>query len=228
MVNKTPKRKRERIKTVKVTTEITEHRCTAECFATRCQPAPEGLRKLSLGEIYQDRDGRFYHEWGEDGWLEVTGVTFLARADGEMGLMFHPKEQLHLHSPGGRTVARRTTERDVRTNADYHAVEAAKKLKRKNLNLRQSQDFLRGKAAEVIPHAPKRRKPVKGIGRGAPGQPRSATAREIVCHLKEGKSQGEVLKLVIDFAQKHSLPVAGPHRRKIKKQIRFWAQKVDR
>lgn len=109
MSKKISNQKRERIKTVKITTKTAEHRCTAECFEPRRQPAPKGLEIISFGEIYQDDEGKFYREWGDGEWLEVTGVTFLSRSDGELGIMFHPKHQLHIHSPRGRTVAQTTT-----------------------------------------------------------------------------------------------------------------------
>lgn len=142
--------------------------------------------------------------------------------------MFHPKHQLQIHSPDGKTTAVTTAEREVRTNADFHVVETAKKLKRRKMNLRQSQDFFCVKAAEIIPRAPKRSKPTKGIGRGAPKQPRSAIGREIVRLVKDGKTKREILPLTINFAKKNTLPIAGPHLRNIKKQIRFWLKKVDR
>lgn len=226
MFKKVPNSKKQKIKTVKVTTELSEHICTPDCFHNRSRKKTRNLKKVSLGYVYQDDEGRVFNEWGEDDFLEVTGVDFLSDSTGRLILMFHPREQLHIHSPGGKTTSKTTTEREFRPSTDYHAVEAAKKLKRGRNNLRQAQSYLASKAAEVIPPAPKRKKPIKGTGRGAPGMPRGELGREIVRLLQTGIGKSEVLKKSIEFAQARKMPVAGLHLKKIKKQVDFWRKKL--
>ena len=226
MFKKIANSKKQRIKTVKVTTELSEHICTPECFHKRSRKKPRNLKKVSLGYVYQDDKGRIFNEWGEDDFLEVTGVDFLSDSTGRLVLMFHPKEQLHIHSPGGKTTAKETTEREFRPSIEYHAVEAAKKLKRGKKNLRQVQSYLASKASEVIPHAPKRKKPIKGTGRGAPGAPRNELGHEIVRLQQIGVSKSEVLKKIVEFAQTRKMPIAGLNLKKIKKQIDFWRKKL--
>jgi hypothetical protein len=226
MFKKVPKSKKQKIKTVKVTTELSEHICTPECFHNPSRKKPRNLKKVSLGYVYQDAEGRIFNEWGEDDFLEVTGVDFLSDSTGRLILMFHPKEQLHIHSPGGKTTAIETTEREFRPSTDYYATEAAKKLKRGEKNLRQAQSYLASKASEVILHAPKRKKPIKGTGRGAPGMPRSEIGREIVRLLKTKASKSEVLKRTVEFAQAKKMPIAGSNIKKIKKQVDFWRKKL--
>lgn len=87
MFKKKPKEK-SRIKSVKVTTEIAEHICSSECFKKSNKLAPEGLKKISLGFIYQDTIGRFYHPWKDGDWLEITGVKFLSDSSGRLSLLF--------------------------------------------------------------------------------------------------------------------------------------------
>ncbi|HLM01899.1 MAG TPA: hypothetical protein VK400_12665 [Pyrinomonadaceae bacterium] len=226
MFKKIVKSKKQRVKTVKVTTRLAEHICTPDCFHKRPASKSRNLKKVSLGEVYQDNEGRFYTAWGEDDFLEVTGADFLTNSSGRLCLMFHPKEQLHIHSPGGRTIAESITEREFRPSPDFHAIEAAKKLKRKKKNLREAQTYLASKAAEVIPHSPKRKKPLKGTGRGAPGAPRSELGCEIVRLLKTGISKSNVLKKSVEFARSKQIPIAGSHLKKIKKQVNFWRKKL--
>lgn len=218
--------KKKKIKTVKVTTELSEHICTTECFHKPPRKKPQKLKKVSLGDVYQDDEGRVFTPWGKDDFLEVTGVDFLSDTAGQLHLMFHPKEQLHIHSPGGRTIAESTSEREFRPSTDYHATEAVIKLKRRKNNLREAQSYLASKAAEIIPRAPKHRKPVKGTGRGAPGIPRSELGREIVRLLKMKIGKSEVLKKSIEFAKANQIPIAGSHLKKIKKQVSFWRKKL--
>lgn len=228
MFKKIANSKKQRVKTVKVITRLAEHKCTPDCFHKRLNESqpPRKLKKVSLGDVYQDDEGRFYTEWGEDEWLEVTGADFLINSAGHLCLMFQPKEQLHIHSPGGRTVAESITEREFRPSTDYHATEAAKKLKRKKQNLKQAQNYLSSKAAEIIPRAPKHKKPIKGTGRGAPMQPRNLMGREIVRLLQTGVNKSETLRKSIEFAQTQHLQIAGSNLKKIKKQINFWHKKL--
>src|SRR4051812_35721934 len=98
-----PMKKTSKVKTVKETTILREHRCTEECFKPARRRTPPNLRRVSLGYIYMSSNGRFYHPWGEGEWLSVEGVDFLHRQDGALIKMFKPTEQLHIHSHGGRT-----------------------------------------------------------------------------------------------------------------------------
>lgn len=217
--------KKEKTKVVKIVTEQSEHVCTEECFKPRKKVKPRGLRKIELGYIYQDNRGRFYKEWGDDDWLEVVGMTFMVGAGG-YHLVFEPKKQLHIHSPGGRTIAQTTEQRDTRVNEEFHVIEAAKKLKRKKYNLRKAQEFLDSKAAEVIPKAPKSKKPIKGTGRGARGVPRTELGKEVVRLIKDGKSKKQVLDASINWSKNNAIAVAGPYKNKIKKQVNYWWAKI--
>ncbi len=84
--------------------------------------------------------------------------------------VFKPTVQLHIRSPGGRTVAKAVTGKEIRPDEEYHAREAAKKLKRKGRKLKEAQRFLDAEAAKIIQHAPKKRKAPKGTGRGVSGR----------------------------------------------------------
>lgn len=224
-----PKSKKEKIKTVKVTTKMIEHRCSDECFKPRHKPAPKGLRKVNLGFVYQDKEGKVYIKWKDDNWLQVKGLKFCYRTDGKLIKMFEPAEQMHIHSRGGRTVGNIVRKRDIRVNVDYHAKEAVKKLKRKGSNRKDAQRYFNSKVAEDIPKAPKHKK-AKGMGRGAPGVPRdkTGTAQEIIRLINERKTQQQVFNEVIDWrkAQTPPLPVAGPHQTNIKRLIHRWWKKV--
>src|SRR5215213_4570115 len=122
MFKKIPKSRKEKIKTIKVITELSEHRCTSDCFKSH-NKQPQGLKKVDLGYIHQDNEGRFYTQFEDGEWLEVTGVTFLEGRGGGLQLMFEPKEQLHFHSSGGRTVAETTIQKSFRGDKKYYADE---------------------------------------------------------------------------------------------------------
>ena len=224
MFKKKPKEK-SRIKTVKVTTEIAEHICSSECFKESKKLAPKGLKKISLGFIYQDKTGRFYHPWKDGDWLEIMGVKFLSDSSRKLTLLFEPTHQLHIHSPGGKTIEKTVRQKNVRVDENYHATEAAKKLKRKNTTRKVAQEIIYKKVAEVIPRAAKH-KNIKGTGRGAPGQPRTALGKEIVRLIGEALSEKEILERAFEYAKQHNQPIAGQYSKKIIKQIRFWMKKV--
>lgn len=131
MFKKVPNSKKKKIKIVEVVTEESEHICSKECFTSHEKPVPQGLKKIDLGHIYQDAEGRCYKEWGDNDWLEVDGLTFIM-GQGGLHLMFHPTHQLHIHSPGGKTIEKTTVKRNARVDDEFHAIEVAKKHKRKH------------------------------------------------------------------------------------------------
>src|SRR4028119_1132503 len=145
-----------RIKTVKETMKVHEHKCTSECFRPVCRPMPPDLRRVSLGYVYMSSDGGFYTRWGTNDWLPVEGMKFGYSRDGKLVKVFKPTVQLHIHSPGGITIAKAVTRKEIRLDEEYHAQEAAKKLKRKGHTIKEAQIFLDAAAAKVIRHAPKK------------------------------------------------------------------------
>lgn len=225
MFKKVPGARKEKTKTIDIITEESVHVCTDECFEPRKKRKPRGLRKINLGYIYyQDSQGRFYSKRGND-WLEVTGMIFTIGHGGAC-LVFQPKEQLHFHSRGGKTIAQTTKQRDSKADYDYYSVEAAKKLKGKGYNLRDSLEKISGKVKEEIPKATKRKKPVKGTGRGGGGIPRTELTIEIVRLINEGKPKTKVLELTMNWAESKSMSIAGPHKIRIKKQVDRWWVKI--
>lgn len=225
MFKKIPNSKKKQVKIVEIITEESEHTCTEKCFKQIKKPAPEGLMKVDLGYIYQDFEGRCYKEQGDNDWLEVDGLTFL-RGHGGLHLMFHPTHQLHIHSRGGKTIEKTTVKRDARVTDEFHSIEAAKKHKRKGLNLKESLTKYSSDIKKVIPKAPKRKMPVKGTGRGAPGIPRTEMAREIVKIIGKGKNKKEAFTEIIEWAKTNSKEIAGPHKINIKKQVNRWWMKI--
>lgn len=211
-----------RIKTVKETTKVHEHKCTPECFKPVRRPTPPGLRRVSLGYVYMSSDGGFYTKWGKDDWLPVEGMDFCYRLDGKLVRMFRPTIQLHIHSPGGRTIAKAVTRKEIRPDEEYHAHEAAKKLKRKGRRLKEAQNFLDSAAAKVIRHAPKKRTPPKGTGRGAPGLPRSAFSKEVVRLRETGLNEDAVVERMIIWLREHGQPATPLHRTSIRKRVHRW------
>jgi hypothetical protein len=141
-------------------------------------------------------------------------------------LIFTPKEQLHIHSPGGRTIAQPTRQRDFSADHEYYASEAAKKLKRKGYNRGDSLKKITSKVREIIPKAAKRKAPLKETGRGAPGMPRTPITTEIYRLVKEDRSKKEILDEVIKWAQANSINVAGPYKARIKKRVDWWWIKI--
>lgn len=216
--------KKEQLKTVKVITEEQEHVCSEKCFEPRKKRKPRGLRPIDLGYVYQDTSGRVYQKWGEDDWLEVTGVNFL-QGHGGLHLLFTPKEQLHIHSYGGRTTATTTEQHDDPGNAEYHSFAAVTILGNEGKNLREVREFFGSEAAKIIPRAPKKKKPSSGRGRGAPGQPRSPRGKKIVELIEEGLRKADVLSGTIAWAKENGENIAGPHTHKIKRHVdKVWAR----
>lgn len=214
--------RKEELKTVRVTTKEHIHTCTEDCFKRPKKRELSRLEKIDLGQIYQDAEGRCYKEWNDGEWLQVTGVEFVA-GPGGLHLMFIPKEQLHIHSRGGRTVARTTKQDDDPGNEDYHAEAATRILLQQNKNLKETRNFLTSKAAEIIPCAPKTKRPTSGRGHGAPGVPRSLRGRRIIDLISEGKPKPQVMVETIAWVKDQGENVAGPFKTNIKRHVnRLW------
>ena len=212
-------------KTIDIITEEREHVCTEDCFKPRKRVKPRGLKKIFLGYIYQDNKGRFFQKLEDGKWLEVTGITF-SIASGGAYLVFKPKEQLYIHGRGWKTTTLTTRKRASEADYDYYSTEAAKKLKGRGLNLRESLDKISAKVKEEIPKAVRSKKPVKGTGHGAPGIPRTPLSEKIVKLINEGKSWAEVLESTMKWAESNSMNIAGPHKHKIRRQVTRWWNKI--
>jgi len=216
--------RKEQLKTVRVITEEQEHVCNENCLRPRRKRKPHGLRPIDLGYVYQDSRGRVYRKVGEDYWLEVTGLDFL-HGSGGLHIVFIPKEQLHIHSPGGRTTAMTSEQHDDLGSVSYHAGSAAAILRTENRNLKEVREILGSEAARVIPRSPKKKKPSSGRGRGAPGEPRSARGRKIIDLINDGLSKAKVLSGTITWAKENGENVAGPYGRTIKQHVdKVWAR----
>jgi hypothetical protein len=205
------------IKVIKTTKEV--HRCTPACFNRSPKPKPPNLRKISLGYLYES-DGVLYTKFGKD-WMAVVGLEFWFMR-GRLHKMWDPAEQMHIHSPGGRTMAVSTSEKEIKTGPKYHARESIKKLKGKGYGRQAARLFLDAEVAKRIEKAPKRKRADKGVGRGAPGQPRSLFSKEVVRLRDEGKSEFETLSVMIDWSRHRGEPVAGSYRNNIKRRVRRW------
>lgn len=221
MFKKVPNSKRKKIKIVEVITEESEHICTDECLKPQKKIIPDNFKKVDLDDIFQDNEGRCYSKHGEGEFIEITGLTFTV-GHGGLHILRHPANQLHIHSRGGKTIEKTIIKRNARVNDEFHSTEAAKKLKRKGLNLNDSLRKISSVVKKVIPNAPKRKSPCKGTGRGAPGIPRTDLGKEIVRLIDSGKSKKEVFAEIIKWATNNSIPVAGPHKIRIKKQVNRW------
>lgn len=211
-----------RVKTVRETTVVHEHRCTSECLRPIRRRTPPNLRRVSLGYIYMSSNGRFYHRWGDGDWLSIEGVDFMQRQDGALVRMFRPTEQLHIHSPGGSTGWKEVTSKEVRPSAPFLAQQAAKEVRKHGANLRDTQRFLASEAAKVVPRAPKTQRPVKGTGRGAPGQPRSSFSKEVVILRERGMREREIVDNMMNWLREHGQTVTPLERRNVKRRVHRW------
>lgn len=211
-------KKKTRVKIVKETAEFSVHQCGPACLNPPPRPTPKNLRKISLGYIYNSDEG-FFIKWGKDDWLPVEGVTFCRTTDGRLVKMFEPAIQLHIHSPGGKTYAKAVQEKEIKVDEAFHAREAARKLKRKVSSLREAQNYLDAEAARIIPHAPKSRRQPKGVGRGAPGEPRSDFSREVVRLFNEGVGEENAVRMMLEWIKRHE---NSPHKTSVKKLVRRW------
>jgi hypothetical protein len=214
--------KNSKLKMIEETTTIYEHKCTPKCFRPMRRPKPPNLRRVSLGYIYMSSDGRFYHPWGKGDWLSVEGVDFCYRLDGALVKFFRPTVQLHIHSPGGRTTSKQTTHKEIRPGAGYYAQEAAKQIRHGGANLQATQRFLAREAAKVVPHAPKNRKPLKGTGRGAPGQPRSLFSKQVVDLRNKGVNEAQVVESMLKWLREQGERVTPLNRSGVRKRVHRW------
>lgn len=206
---------------VKETTNLYEHKCTSACFKPLRKSMPPDLHRVSLGYVYMSSDGSFYTKWGDGEWLSVDGMEFLYGGDGKFLRMFNPTVQLHIHSPGGKTIAKAVTQKKINPEAEYYAQEAAKKRMRKGDNLKEAQRFLGVEATKVIPYAPKKRK-LRGSGRGAPGQPRSLFSKQVVNLRDSGTPEREVVERVVNWLREQGESVTPLQRRVVRKRVHYW------
>jgi hypothetical protein len=213
-----PTGKKTRNKTVRETTEFSEHRCGPACLNPPPRPTPKNLRRVSLGYIYNSDEG-FFVKRGKNDWLPVVGLTFCGTPDGRLVKMFEPAIQLHIHSPGGRTYAKAVKEKEIKVDEVFHAREAARKLKPKVSNLREAQNFLDAEVARIIPHAPKSRKQPKGTGRGAPGEPRSDFSRAVIRLFNEDVAEKNAVQMMLEWIKNHE---NSPHKTSVRKLVRRW------
>src|SRR5262249_23531435 len=196
-----------KVKVVRETIKISEHRCTGECFRPTRAGVPKGMRRVNLGHVYVSPNGTVYSNMDGD-WLPVEGITFGSTSDGRLLRILQPAVQIHIHSPGGRTIAKASTYRNLKADESYLAQEVARKLKRDGHSLRDAQNYLRAEARKVIPPAPKRRSLPKGSGRGAPGVPRSALGSRILDLMAKGKPEHKTLREVLEWRRDKGLPIA--------------------
>ena len=211
-----------RTKTVKETMKVYKHKCTAECFKPPRKRAPPGLRRVSLGYVYISSNGGCYTKWGKDEWLPVEGMDFGQRMDGKLFRMFHPTVQLHIHSPGGMLISKSVSEKEIKPNEKYHAQEVAKLRKRKGDNLQGTVRYFGTIARDEIHYAPKKRKPPKGTGRGAPGQPRSPFSKKVVSLRNAGTPEHVAVEEMINWQREQGQPITPLDRSGIKKRVHRW------
>jgi len=215
--------KKSRVKTVRETTEIIEHKCSPACFRPDKRPKPTNLRKVSLGFVYVAADGKCYLKEGFRNWMQVLGLTFTWSIEG-FTLMWEPAEQLHIHSPGGRTIGKHVAEKEIRPDENYHFTQAAKKAKQKGRKLVETERSYGAVAKRIIGVAPKRRRVPKGTGRGAPGMPRSSFSKEVVRLKSEGIPERIAVDAMVKWSSDHGHPIAGPFKTSIKQRTRRWYQ----
>ena len=212
--------KKVKVNTIRFTTVTAEaHRCSPQCFNRPPKPKPSNLRRLSLGNLYES-GGVLYTKFGNE-WMAVVGLEFWFDRDG-LHRMWEPAEQMYIHSPGGRTFAKYTSEAGVKTDAAYLARESVKKLKKKGHGRQFARKFLGDEVARQIEKASKHKSAPKGTGRGAPGQPRKPFTIEVVRLREAGKSEEEAFELMIAWSKQQHQPVAGPYRNYIKRRVHRW------
>lgn len=213
--------KHSRVKTVRETTRTIEHKCTPACFRQGKRPKPKNLHKVDLGYVYIAPDGKCYSKEGFGNWMQVLGLTFTWSIEG-FTLMWEPAEQLHLHSPGGRTIGKHVDEREIRPDENYHFTQAAKKAKQKGRKLVETERSYGAIAKKIIGVAPKRSRVPKGTGRGAPGMPRRPFSKEVVRLKSEGISESFAVDAMVKWSTDHGHPIAGPFKTSIKQRTRRW------
>jgi hypothetical protein len=153
--------------------------------------------------------------------MQVLGLTFTWSIEG-FTLMWEPAEQLHIHSPGGRTIGKYVDEKEIRPDENYHFTQAAKKEKQKGRKLIETERSYGAIARKIIGVAPKRRRLPKGTGRGAPGMPRSPFSKEVVRLKSEGMQESLAVDTMVKWSTDHGYPIAGPFKTSIKQRTRRW------
>jgi hypothetical protein len=153
--------------------------------------------------------------------MEVLGLTFAWTAEG-FTLMWQPAEELHIHSPGGRTIGKIVDEKEIRPDEKYHFTQAANKAKQKGKKLVETERSYGAIAKKIIGLAPKRSREPKGTGRGAPGIPRSLCSKEVVRLKAEQIPEDLAIDAMVKWSREHDQPIAGPHRTSIKQRVRRW------
>lgn len=215
-----------RLKTVQIITRTFEHQCAPECFKKSHKPKPKGLRKLSLGYVYQSSDGRFYIPWGDDDWLPVDRMTFgYLAGTRRVVMMFEPAVQLHIHSPGGKTVGKETIQKNYKVDESYHTQLAAKMRQKKGDNLRATQGYLAAEAKKIIDPAPRHRRTLKGNGHGAPGRPRTEQGGKVVALFGANISEEVAIDHMIDWYAQRELRAS---KEGIKKLVRRWYRSLKK
>ena len=153
--------------------------------------------------------------------MEVLGLSFTWSVYG-FTLMWEPAEQLHIHSPGGRTIGKHVAEKEIRPDENYHFTQAAKKAKQKGRKLVETERSYGAVAKRIIGVAPKQRRVPKGTGRGAPGTPRSPFSKEVVRLKSEGIPEWIAVDAMVKWSSDHGHPIAGPFKTSIKQRTRRW------
>jgi hypothetical protein len=153
--------------------------------------------------------------------MQVLGLTFAWTIEG-FTLMWQPAEQLHIHSPGRRTIGKYVDEKEIRPDENYHFAQAAKKARQKGRKLVETERSYGAVAKRIIGVAPKRRRIPKGIGRGAPGIPRSPFSKEVVRLKSEGILESIAVDAMVKWSSDNGLPIAGPFKTSIKQRTRRW------
>jgi hypothetical protein len=211
-----------RIKTVEETTKIYEHKCNPACFRPLRKRTPPDLRRVNLGHVYMSSDGGFYIRFDDGDWLPVEGMDFGRTTDGKLFKIFNPTVQLHIHSPGGRTIAKAVEEKEIDADEHYHAEEVAKKRARKGDNLIDMARFFGATARKVKGYAPKKRKQPKGTGKGAPGQPRRPFSKKVVALRDAGTPEHKVVEEMIIWLREQGEHVTPLDHSNIKKRVHRW------
>jgi len=191
----------------------------SECFESSIKSEPKSLNKVSLGYVYQSSDGHIYIKQGKDEWLPVVGMSFGYSPERRLIKIFDPAVQLHIHSAGGKTITKATTQQKIKVDESYHAQEAAKKLKQKGRGRKAAQEYVSHKVAELIPRAPKYRRSPKGTGHGAPGTPRTPQGEEVVTLRNSGIPEEDAVNSMIDWYKQRGLRSKG---KSIEKLVHRW------
>src|SRR5207237_6881226 len=96
-----------------------------------------------------------YSRRGIGDWMEVLGLTFTWSIEG-FTLMWEPADQMHIHSPGGRTIGKIVDEKEIRPDEKYYFTQAASKAKQKGHRLVETERSFGAVAKRIIGLAPTR------------------------------------------------------------------------